>query len=129
MKAIADLANVLKRKPTVTAKQEEQEIQDLQCLMENTHLPTPLPRVTEQQDKQALPRVQTKAILPRVQTEAITPRVPETAQDKGKQATRSTSKLPVATEQRAPRRKKQTNIPHVNVENTKKHKLDQPRLN
>ena len=38
MKAIADLANVLKRKPTVTAKQE-QETWDLHLLMENIHIP------------------------------------------------------------------------------------------
>ena len=98
MKAIADLANVLKCKPIVTAKQE-QEIRDLQRLMENIHMPTPIPRVTEQQDKQALPRVQTEAILLRVQNKAISSRVPEATQVDGKRATRSTSHLPVATEQ------------------------------
>jgi hypothetical protein len=44
----------------------------------------------------------------------------ETAQDKGKQATRSTTNLPVATEQQAPRHKQQTNMPKANVDNTKK---------
>jgi hypothetical protein len=125
MKAIADLANAFQRKPTVTAKQE-QEIQDLQRLMEKTHMPTPLPRVTKQQDKQALLRVQTKAILPRVQTKAISLRVPEATQNDGKQATRSTFHLPVATEQQAPKRRQQTNIPQVNVDNTKN---PQPQLN
>jgi hypothetical protein len=83
-------------------------------------MPTPLPTVTRQQNKQALPRVQTEALLPIVQTEAIALRVPETAQEEGKRATRSTSKLPVATEQQTPTRRKQTNTPQVNVDNTKK---------
>ena len=83
MKAIADLANVLKRKPIVTAEQE-QEIQVLQRLIENTHMPAPLPRVTKQQHKQALLRVQTKTKLTRVQTEAISLRVPEATQDEVK---------------------------------------------
>jgi hypothetical protein len=119
MKAIADLANVLKHKPTVTAKQE-QEIRDLQRLMENTHITTPLPKVTKQQDKQALPRVQTKAILPRVQNKAISSRVPKATQVNRKRATRSTSHLPVAIENQAPKRCQQTNISQVNADNTKK---------
>ena len=86
---------------------------------ENSHIPTPLPKVTKEQDKQALLRVQTEAMLPRVQTEAISTRVPEATQDKGKQATRSTSHLPVATEQQAPKRRQQTNISQGNVDNTK----------
>ena len=44
MKAISDLANVLKRNPMVTEKQE-QEISDLTGLMEATSVPGLLPRV------------------------------------------------------------------------------------
>jgi hypothetical protein len=76
-KAIANLANVLKCKPLVTAKQE-QEIQDLTQIMEATTMLEPLPRVPEQHDQPALPRVQ---------IQSTRPWVPEVAQDKNKRLT------------------------------------------
>ena len=108
---------------------QEQEIRDLQRLMENTYMTEPLPKMTKQQDKQALPRVQTEATLPRVQTKAVSPRVPEATQENGKRIIRSTSHLPVATDQQATQRSQRTHNPKVNVDNTKNHKPDQPLLN
>jgi len=65
MKAISDLANVLKRKPLVTA-QQEQEIRDLTQLVEATSLQGTLPRVPNQNKTATVLRVQPKATLPRV---------------------------------------------------------------
>ena len=65
MKAIADLANVLKRKPLVMA-QQEQEIHDLTQLVEATSLQGTLPGVPNQNKNATVLRVQPKATLPRV---------------------------------------------------------------
>jgi len=97
MKAIANLANIFKHKPIVTAEQE-QEIWDLQRLVVNTHMSAPLLRVTKQQDKPALPKVQTEAILPRVQTNEKLLTVPEATQDERRQTTqqwRQNQQLPI----------------------------------
>ena len=64
MKAITNLANVLKRKPLVTA-QQEQKIRSLTQLVESTLMHGTLPRVPNQKQNSTVLRVHPKATLPR----------------------------------------------------------------
>ena len=57
MKAVSDLANVLKRKPLVTA-QQEQEIRNLTRLVEATSMDSKLPRVPNKNKDATTLRVQ-----------------------------------------------------------------------
>jgi hypothetical protein len=95
MKAISNLANVLKSKPLVTA-QQEQEICNLTQLVEATSMQGTPPRVPKQ-DK--------NATLLRVHPEATLPRVPESTPGKSgsntqsKAASLTTSDKPLAITQ------------------------------
>jgi hypothetical protein len=96
MKAIANLANVLKRKPLVTA-QQEQEICNLTQLVEATSLQGTLPRVHEQNKNATALRVHPKATLQRVQ-ESTPGKITQHTQSKASSPT--TADKPAAITQR-----------------------------
>jgi ABC-type oligopeptide transport system ATPase subunit len=109
MKAIADLANVLKRKPIVTAKQE-QEIQDLQYLMETHTHANATPEIDKFTRQASTSEGANQSNTSKGADLAISPRVPEATQNEGKQITQSTSHLPVATDQQATQRSQRHTI-------------------